>query len=84
MTAFIAESPMRTRPRFAILIVVVLMAGAATGCEKKSSTGSQPAASATPIVIGSTLSLSGAFCGHRADPGWQLGHGAVRAAVLGT
>jgi branched-chain amino acid transport system substrate-binding protein len=43
------------------------MAGAAAGCEKKSATGSQPAAgsggpaSAQPIVVGSTLSLSGAF-----------------------
>ena len=30
---------MRTRPVFAILIAAALMAGAATGCEKKSSTG---------------------------------------------
>jgi len=59
---------MRTRPLCAILIAAALMAGAATGCEKKSATGSQPAAepggaaaSAKPIVIGSTLSLSGAF-----------------------
>jgi branched-chain amino acid transport system substrate-binding protein len=74
---------MRTRSLFAILNAAVLMAGAATGCEKKSSTGgtgsdpkgSQPAAesggavktgevaaaSAKPIVVGSTLSLSGAF-----------------------
>lgn len=70
---------MRTRPLFASLIAsgiaAALMAGAATGCEKKSSTGgsdkgSPPAAetggagkvaSAKPIVVGSTLSLSGAF-----------------------
>jgi branched-chain amino acid transport system substrate-binding protein len=59
---------MRTRPLNAILIAAALMAGAATGCEKKSGTGSQPAAetggtatSAQPIVVGSTLSLSGAF-----------------------
>jgi branched-chain amino acid transport system substrate-binding protein len=66
---------MRTRPLFAILIAAALMAGAATGCEKKSGAGgtgggtkgSQPAAEgggaagAKPIVIGSTLSLSGAF-----------------------
>ncbi len=68
---------MRTRPLFTILIAAALMAGAATGCEKKSSTGgtgsdpkgSQPVAagkvdltaSAKPIVVGSTLSLSGAF-----------------------
>jgi len=59
---------MRTHPLFAILIAAALMAGAATGCEKKSGTGgtgsdtkgSQPAA-AKPIVVGSTLSLSGAF-----------------------
>jgi len=30
---------MRTRPLFAMLISAALMAGAATGCEKKSSTG---------------------------------------------
>lgn len=59
---------MRTRPLRAILIAAALMAGAAAGCEKKSASGSQPAAepggaaaSAAPIVIGSTLSLSGAF-----------------------
>jgi branched-chain amino acid transport system substrate-binding protein len=64
---------MRTRPRFASFIApgiaAALMAGAATGCEKKSGTGStgsaagtaDPAGSAKPIVVGSTLSLSGAF-----------------------
>jgi branched-chain amino acid transport system substrate-binding protein len=60
---------MRTRPLFAILIAAALMAGAATGCEKKSGTGGtgsaagkpDTAASAKPIVVGSTLSLSGAF-----------------------
>jgi branched-chain amino acid transport system substrate-binding protein len=60
---------MRTRPLFPLLIVAALMAGAATGCEKKSGTGgtgsaagkADPAASTRPIVIGSTLSLSGAF-----------------------
>jgi branched-chain amino acid transport system substrate-binding protein len=60
---------MRTRPLFPMLIVAALMAGAATGCEKKSGTGgagsaagkADPAASTRPIVIGSTLSLSGAF-----------------------
>lgn len=58
---------MRTRTLFAILVAAALMAGAAAGCEKKSS-GTQaapgaadPAASAKPIVVGSTLSLSGAF-----------------------
>jgi branched-chain amino acid transport system substrate-binding protein len=60
---------MRTRPLFAILMAAALMAGAATGCEKKSGTGGtgsaagkpDTAASAKPIVVGSTLSLSGAF-----------------------
>src|SRR5262245_46161621 len=71
---------MRTRPLFAIFIAAALVAGAATGCEKKSSPGggsdtkgSQAAesggagkaapdtAGGKPIVIGSTLSLSGAF-----------------------
>src|SRR5215510_13265935 len=64
---------MRTLPLLATLIAAGLMAGAATGCEKKSGTGSQPAGSgagasgkadtagAKPIVVGSTLSLSGAF-----------------------
>jgi branched-chain amino acid transport system substrate-binding protein len=64
---------MRTRTLVAIHIAAALMAGAA-GCEKKSSTGgtdtkaSPPAEgsaaatpSAKPIVVGSTLSLSGAF-----------------------
>jgi branched-chain amino acid transport system substrate-binding protein len=59
---------MRTGPLFAFLIAAALMAGATAGCEKKSSTGgtgsdtkgSQPAAE-KPIVVGSTLSLSGAF-----------------------
>jgi branched-chain amino acid transport system substrate-binding protein len=57
---------MRTRPLFAIVVAAALMAGAAAGCEKKSSgtqatPGTDPAASAKPIVVGSTLSLSGAF-----------------------
>jgi branched-chain amino acid transport system substrate-binding protein len=58
---------MRTRPLFAILVAAALMAGAAAGCEKKSSGtkaapgAADPAASAKPIVVGSTLSLSGAF-----------------------
>ena len=64
---------MRTHPLVATHIAVLLMVGAAAGCEKKSGTGSQAAAgsggsgvadtaaSATPIVVGSTLSLSGAF-----------------------
>jgi branched-chain amino acid transport system substrate-binding protein len=68
---------MRTHPPFAMLIAAALMAGAASGCEKKSSTGgtdtkgSQPGAAtgsaaktdtaSKPIVVGSTLSLSGAF-----------------------
>jgi branched-chain amino acid transport system substrate-binding protein len=63
---------MRTRPLVAILITGALMAGAAAGCEKKSGTGAagsaagnspspSGAAGAGPIVVGSTLSLSGAF-----------------------
>jgi branched-chain amino acid transport system substrate-binding protein len=60
---------MRTRPLFPIVIAAAWMAGAATGCEKKSGTAgagsaagkADTAASARPIVIGSTLSLSGAF-----------------------
>jgi branched-chain amino acid transport system substrate-binding protein len=57
---------MRTHPLFAILVAAALM-GAAAGCERKSSGtkadpgGADPAASAKPIVVGSTLSLSGAF-----------------------
>lgn len=62
---------MRTRPLL-ILIAAALMAGAAAGCEKKSGTAGAGAAAgsatspsgaagAKPIVIGSTLSLSGAF-----------------------
>lgn len=62
---------MRTRPLL-ILIAAALMAGAAAGCEKKSGTGGVGSAAgnatspsgavgAKPIVIGSTLSLSGAF-----------------------
>src|SRR6185295_12503528 len=60
-------SHMRTCPFFAILVATALVAGAATGCERKSSGtkadpgGADPAASAKPIVVGSTLSLSGAF-----------------------
>src|SRR2546428_6710262 len=38
-----------------VLLVVV------TGCEAKSGGGSAPATSGGPIVVGSTLSLSGAF-----------------------
>jgi len=57
---------MRTRPVFAIVIAAALMAGGATGCEKKSGTaatgsGAREADTTRPIVIGSTLSLSGAF-----------------------
>lgn len=67
---------MRTRPLFAILIApgiaAALIAGAAAGCEKKSGVGGtgsaagtatspSGAAAAKPIVVGSTLSLSGAF-----------------------
>jgi branched-chain amino acid transport system substrate-binding protein len=60
---------MRTRLLFPIVIAAAWMAGAATGCEKKSGTAgagsaagkADTAASARPIVIGSTLSLSGAF-----------------------
>jgi branched-chain amino acid transport system substrate-binding protein len=60
---------MRTRPLLTILIAAALMAGAAAGCEKKSGTGgtgsaagnTDTAASTKPIVVGSTLSLSGAF-----------------------
>jgi branched-chain amino acid transport system substrate-binding protein len=58
---------MRTRPLFAILVAAALMSGAAAGCERKSSGtkadpgGADPTASAKPIVVGSTLSLSGAF-----------------------
>lgn len=60
---------MRTRPLFTIVIAGALMAGATAGCEKKSGAGgtgaaagkADTAASAHPIVIGSTLSLSGAF-----------------------
>lgn len=60
---------MRTGPLSGILIAAALMAGAAAGCEKKSGTGgtgspagkADPAGSAKPIVVGSTLSLSGAF-----------------------
>jgi len=60
---------MPTRSLFAILIAAALMAGAAAGCEKKSGTGgtgsaagkADTAGSAKPIVVGSTLSLSGGF-----------------------
>jgi branched-chain amino acid transport system substrate-binding protein len=60
---------MRTRPLFVIFIGAALIVSAATGCEKKSGDGAaktaageaDPAASAKPIVVGSTLSLSGAF-----------------------
>lgn len=56
-------------PLSGILIAAALMAGAAAGCEKKSGTGgtgsaagkADPAGNAKPIVVGSTLSLSGAF-----------------------
>lgn len=59
---------MRTRRLSTLLIATALMAGAAAGCEKKSGAGgagaaagkADPAASAE-IVVGSTLSLSGAF-----------------------
>lgn len=57
-----AARDMRNRRRFAILLAAALIAAAATGCETKSGTGSRPAAeTARPIVVGSTLSLSGAF-----------------------
>jgi branched-chain amino acid transport system substrate-binding protein len=60
---------MRARPLWTLLIAAALMAGAATGCEKKSGVGGtgsaagkdDTAASTRPIVVGSTLSLSGAF-----------------------
>lgn len=60
---------MRTHPLFIMLIAAALTAGAAAGCEKKSGTGGTGSAagkadtpgSAKPIVVGSTLSLSGAF-----------------------
>lgn len=59
---------MRTRPLLTILVAAALMAGAAAGCEKKSgaggtgsAAGNADPASAKPIVVGSTLSLSGAF-----------------------
>src|SRR5689334_13236185 len=61
------ESRMRTRPLFAMVVAAALMAGAAAACENKSSGtraaagGADPASSAKPIVVGSTLSLSGAF-----------------------
>jgi branched-chain amino acid transport system substrate-binding protein len=57
---------MRTHTLFAILVATALI-GAVAGCERKSSGtkadpgGADPAASAKPIVVGSTLSLSGAF-----------------------
>src|ERR1051325_5989939 len=59
-------SHMRTHTLFAILVATALI-GAVAGCERKSSGtkadpgGADPAASAKPIVVGSTLSLSGAF-----------------------
>jgi branched-chain amino acid transport system substrate-binding protein len=45
-----------------VLTVAVLLSGLGTGCEAKSgSDGGPPAASGASIVVGSTLSLSGAF-----------------------
>jgi branched-chain amino acid transport system substrate-binding protein len=62
---------MRTRRLSTLLMAAALMAGAAAGCEKKSGTAGAAAdkagpsaaagAGAQPIVVGSTLSLSGAF-----------------------
>src|SRR4051794_13646104 len=45
-----------------VLTVAVLLSGFGTGCEAKSgSDGGPPAATGASIVVGSTLSLSGAF-----------------------
>jgi len=61
---------MRTRRLSTLLIAAALMVGAAAGCEKKSGTASTGSAAdkadpgaggGQPIVVGSTLSLSGAF-----------------------
>jgi branched-chain amino acid transport system substrate-binding protein len=49
-------------PRLTMLAVGVLLAATATACEQKSGTDSgKQSASDKPIVVGSTLSLSGAF-----------------------
>ncbi|MBX6357271.1 MAG: amino acid ABC transporter substrate-binding protein [Micromonosporaceae bacterium] len=51
-----------TRSRALTALAAALLAVAATGCESKSSGGgAAPQASGAPIVVGSTLSLSGAF-----------------------
>jgi branched-chain amino acid transport system substrate-binding protein len=53
---------MRDKMRHTIAAVVVaLLFGAAAGCEQKSGTSEGPRASGQPIMVGSTLSLSGAF-----------------------
>src|SRR5688500_14425500 len=52
----------RTRSRLATLAAATLLLALLTACEKKSGgEGAAPAATGAPIVVGSTLSLSGAF-----------------------
>jgi branched-chain amino acid transport system substrate-binding protein len=53
---------MRTRNRNLITaLIAVLLLGMVAGCEQKSESDDAPAANGQPIVVGSTLSLSGAF-----------------------
>ena len=47
--------------RLTTLAAAVLLLGAAAACEQKSSTDDRTTTSGEPIVVGSTLSLSGAF-----------------------
>jgi branched-chain amino acid transport system substrate-binding protein len=53
---------MRTAIRVPVTVVTALILTVVAGCEQKSGGGdSTPSASGQPIVVGSTLSLSGAF-----------------------
>src|ERR671916_116039 len=53
---------MRARAALAAATAATLLLGLVTACEKKSGNdGATPVASGKPIVVGSTLSLSGAF-----------------------
>ncbi|HZM84628.1 MAG TPA: amino acid ABC transporter substrate-binding protein [Candidatus Limnocylindrales bacterium] len=53
---------MRVRAALAAATVATVLLGLVTACEKKSGNdGATPVASGEPIVVGSTLSLSGAF-----------------------
>jgi branched-chain amino acid transport system substrate-binding protein len=52
---------MRNRNRILLTVAAVLLLAPTAACEKKSESDNAPQTSGEPIVVGSTLSLSGAF-----------------------